>query len=374
MDIIKYNATIHPDEWVKYVWTKCLIHKIKEEKEILQLCKLNITINLKTEPKTLDDLIEILKAHPTFDIFKICSKEKLDKMKFEDYKNDDTAQFLADFRLLCENTEIINPREIKSRLLKTNLSNKFFNNEFSRRTSDVTSIDEIYKIYSEVVADSTKIIKYGPEFLISIKHIETGRYLSSRQINYETGSQRQVLFVDEKILDENAWWYLTCEVPDPQKKDFQKEKVLYDDKIYLTHNKTKAKISFSNFYMAPATGHLEYVEAHCSQFAYSVFNFVKTDQTDKTSYLKARDRVYLRTTNYVLRSHDVNFAISNNNNNNNNNNDNNDKNDKNDKNDRNDKNDNDNKNDIMPSIFQEVVGHQHEFSKNDMWLIEKKRT
>ncbi|CAB4495269.1 unnamed protein product [Rhizophagus irregularis] len=256
-------------------------------------------------------------------------------MKFEDYKNDDTAQFLADFRLLCENTEIINPREIKSRLLKTNLSNKFFNNEFSRRTSDVTSIDEIYKIYSEVVADSTKIIKYGPEFLISIKHIETGRYLSSRQINYETGSQRQVLFVDEKILDENAWWYLTCEVPDPQKKDFQKEKVLYDDKIYLTHNKTKAKISFSNFYMAPATGHLEYVEAHCSQFAYSVFNFVKTDHSDKTSYLKARDR--------------------------------------NDKND-NDKNDNDNKNDIMPSIFQEVVGHQHEFSKNDMWLIEKKRT
>ncbi|EXX76188.1 hypothetical protein RirG_035360 [Rhizophagus irregularis DAOM 197198w] len=195
MDIIKYNATIHPDEWVKYVWTKCLIHKIKEEKEILQLCKLNITINLKTEPKTLDDLIEILKAHPTFDIFKICSKEKLDKMKFEDYKNDDTAQFLADFRLLCENTEIINPREIKSRLLKTNLSNKFFNNEFSRRTSDVTSIDEIYKIYSEVVADSTKIIKYGPEFLISIKHIETGRYLSSRQINYETGSQRQVVSI-----------------------------------------------------------------------------------------------------------------------------------------------------------------------------------
>lgn len=66
-----------------------------------------------------------------------------------------------------------------------------------------------------------------------------------------------------------------------------------------------------------------------------------------------------------MRSHDVNFAISNNNNNNNNNNDNNDKNDKND----NDKNDNDNKNDIMPSIFQEVVGHQHEFSKNDMVFI-----
>ncbi|RGB41941.1 hypothetical protein C1646_751554 [Rhizophagus diaphanus] len=267
MDIIKYNATIHPDEWVKYVWTKCLIHKIKKEKEILQLCKLNITINLKTEPKTLDDLIEILKAHPTFDIFKIC--------------------------------------QIKSRLLKTNLSNKFFNNEFSRRTSDVTSIDEIYKIYSEVLKDKCYLLM-------------------------------------KKILDENAWWYLTCEAPDPQKKDFQKEKVLYDDKIYLTHNKTKAKISFSNFYMAPATSHLEYVEAHCSQFAYSVFNFVKTDQTDKTSYLKARDRVYLRTTNYVLRSHDVNFAISNNNNNNDNN-------EKNDKNDRNDRNDNDNKNDIMPS-------------------------
>lgn len=193
MDIIKYNATVHPDEWVKYVWTKCLINKIKEEKEILQICKLNITINIKTEPKTLDDLIEILKAHSTFDIFKINRKEKLDKMKFENYESNDTAQFLADFRSLCETTEIINPREIKSRLLRTNLSNEFFNNEFSRRASDVISIDEIYKIYSEVVADSSKIIKYGPEFLIAIKHIETGRYLSSRQINYETGSQRQVV-------------------------------------------------------------------------------------------------------------------------------------------------------------------------------------
>jgi hypothetical protein len=193
MEIIKYIATIHPDEWIKDVRTKCLIHKIKEEEEVLQICKLNIGIgiNLKTEPKTLNELTKILKAHPTFDIFKTSRREKLDKIKF--VNNGDTAQFLADFRSLCDIVEITNPREIRSRLLKTNLSNEFFSNEFSKRTTDVTSIDEIYKLYSEVIADSSKIIKYGPEFLIAIKHSETGRYLSSREINYETGSQRQVV-------------------------------------------------------------------------------------------------------------------------------------------------------------------------------------
>ncbi|RGB41937.1 hypothetical protein C1646_791663 [Rhizophagus diaphanus] len=354
MKIPIIDGTIHPDEWVKQVQTICIINNIRQERDILKICKLNIdsSITVPGECNNLNDLVKALKAHPTFSIYKDGIKHKLDQMKFEGGEGGDTTAFLAEFRSHCDKAEI-DPQEIKNRLLRTYSSNEFFENEFSKRVTDVTSIDEIYKIYSEVVADSTKIIKYGPEFLISIKHIETGRYLSSRQINYETGSQRQVLFADEKILDENAWWYLTCEAPDPQKKDFQKEKVLYDDKIYLTHNKTKAKISFSNFYMAPVTGHLEYVEAHCSQFAYSVFNFVKSDQTNKMSYLKARDRVYLRTTNYVLHSHGVNFAISNNNNNN-------------------DNNDNDNKNDIMPLIFQEVVGYRHEFNNNDMWLIERK--
>src|SRR4051812_30768852 len=114
MEIPKYNATVHPNEWIKDVQTICLIHKIKQERDVLQICKLNIAINLETEPKTLNELTEILKAHPTFDIFKNSCKEKLDKMKFEGGEGGDTAQFLASFRTLCENAEITSPREVKN--------------------------------------------------------------------------------------------------------------------------------------------------------------------------------------------------------------------------------------------------------------------
>ncbi|GES94873.1 hypothetical protein GLOIN_2v620650 [Rhizophagus clarus] len=347
MEIPKYNATVHPDEWIKDVQTKCLIHKIRQERDVLQICKLNITINLTTEPTTIGELTEGLKAHPTFDIFKNSCKEKLEKMKYEGGEGGNTAEFLAEFRSLCNNAEITNPREVRSRLLRTYPSHEFFRNEFSNRTSDITSIDEIFRLYSEVIADSSKVIKYGPEFLIAIKHLETGRYLSSCEVNYETGSQRQVIFAGEKILNDNCWWYLTCEVPDPHKKEYQKNKVLYEDKVYLTHNKTKATISLSKFSMAPATGHLEYSEVHCFEFAYSVFHFVKTDQTNEdntTPYLKARDRVYIRTTNYVLRSHDVNFMIEN-------------------------KKDDNGSSDVKPYIFQEVVGHKEKVGKDDEVFI-----
>ena len=59
------------------------------------------------------------------------------------------------------------------------------------------------------------------------------------------------------MLNDNAWWYLTCETPVPQKKPFQENKVMYDDVVYFTHNKTKATISVSEFYKSPQTGNAE---------------------------------------------------------------------------------------------------------------------
>ncbi|PKC11714.1 hypothetical protein RhiirA5_373640 [Rhizophagus irregularis] len=72
-------------------------------------------------------------------------------------------------------------------------------------------------------------------------------------------------------------------------------------------------------------------------------------EENKTPYLKARDRVYLRTeTDYMLRSQDVTFEIEDDNEN---------------------KND---KNDTKPLIFQEVVGHKEKIGRDDEWLIEKR--
>jgi hypothetical protein len=73
---------------------------------------------------------------------------------------------------------------------------------------------------------------------------------------------------------------------------------------------------------------------HCFH-VYSNLRFVKTDRTNnnnKTPYLKSRDRVYLRNDvdllDYTLRSKDINFMIDN-------------------------------------KLFHEVVGHEEKIDKND---------
>ncbi|PKY14995.1 hypothetical protein RhiirB3_427107 [Rhizophagus irregularis] len=243
MNIPQYNGTVHPDEWVKQVQTICIINNIRQERDILKLCKLNIdaSINVPGECNNLNDLIKALKAHPTFSIYKDGIKRKLDQMKFEGGE--------------AENSCI-------SSLLKKFLL-------FSKRATGVTSIDEIYKLYNEVISDSSRAIKYGPEFLIAIKHLVTGKYLSSSEINYHTGSKRQVVFCGEKILNENCWWYLSCE-NQSHKDAFQKNKVLYDDVVYLTHKKTGTTLSLSDFYRSPKTSYAEGIHKYIYLFLFYI--------------------------------------------------------------------------------------------------------
>lgn len=63
-------------------------------------------------------------------------------------------KFLAEFRLHCDNAEITDLHEIKTRLLRTNKSNEFFQNEFPKRVSEVKSIDKIFIICSDVISDT----------------------------------------------------------------------------------------------------------------------------------------------------------------------------------------------------------------------------
>ncbi|CAB4390743.1 unnamed protein product [Rhizophagus irregularis] len=66
-----------------------------------------------------------------------------------------------------------------------------------------------------------------------------------------------------------------------QKDPYQENKVLYDDKFYLTHKRTGATISFD-----------------------------ESDENDEASYVKDQDKVYVKTeTGYVLRSQDAIFKI-----------------------------------------------------------------
>ena len=195
MDFPLYNATCHPRDWLNQVQTKCILSGIKNDKEILKLCKLNISkgIQIPEDINNVNGLINALKAHPSFNVFKNDCKAKLDNMTFE---GGDTAQFLADVRALCNNAEIINNHDdVRRRLLNTYSSNDFFRNEFAKRVTRTTAVDDMFKIYSDVVSDDYKIIRYASEILVTIKHVATGRYLSSLEVNYQTGSERQIVSI-----------------------------------------------------------------------------------------------------------------------------------------------------------------------------------
>ena len=63
----------------------------------------------------------------------------------------DTVTFLANFLSLCNDAEINNPEEIKILLCNTFSLNNFFQNEFVKRVNGINSVDEIVKIFSEIV-------------------------------------------------------------------------------------------------------------------------------------------------------------------------------------------------------------------------------
>ncbi|RIA79648.1 hypothetical protein C1645_793988 [Glomus cerebriforme] len=59
-------------------------------------------------------------------------------------------------------------------------------------------MDEIFKSFNDVVFDELEIIKY--DSLITLKHVTSGRYLSSYDINYQTGSHRKWYLLAKNII------------------------------------------------------------------------------------------------------------------------------------------------------------------------------
>ena len=183
MELPKYDGTIHPDKWLKQVQAYCYLKEIENEQRILKICKylIDSTITIPDEINSVDELIKALKSHSTFEIFKNSCIAKLESTRHvSEKKGGNTASFIANFRSLCNDAEINNPEEIKSFLINS-YSNEFFKTEFAKNVIGINSLDEIFKIFSDVVFEELKVIKYGS--LIALKHVATGKYLSSCNIN-----------------------------------------------------------------------------------------------------------------------------------------------------------------------------------------------
>ncbi|GBC07022.1 hypothetical protein RclHR1_00720031 [Rhizophagus clarus] len=336
MDLPKYDGNIHPEEWMKQIQTHCYLKGIESEIQILKICKLMIdfTIIIPKEINSFDKLIKTLKSHTTFSIFKNSCKKKLQLMKYNP-EEEDIVSFLTKFRLLCNYAEINDPEELKT-LLVNSYSNDFFKKEFIKRIdNNINSkeipyyIDEIIKLFSEVVLDELKVIKY--DSLIALKHVTTGRYLSSCDINYQTGSQKQIVFAGEKFCNSQSIWFLTKSQSDSL---YQQNMVSYNDKFYLKHKGTISIFGLSYHYKSPKTGQSE---AFCNNKIYSNSNCQFVKLNNNALYVNSKDTINLKIIgsqpDLYLRSHDFTFTINN-------------------------------------EALQEVVGHSDRIGANDEWCIE----
>ena len=79
--------------------------------------------------------------------------------------------------------------------LRNETEEEIFNDidKFVKNIINIDSVDKIVKAFSDVELEEVKIIKSGS--VITLKHVATGKYLSSCNTNYQTGSKCQVVCI-----------------------------------------------------------------------------------------------------------------------------------------------------------------------------------
>jgi len=178
-----YNGKIHPNEYIKKMRAYCNFRQITNEQAILKFAIMMVdsTINIPENITSFDALTNALKEHISFTVFKNSCQRKLQTLKYvPEREGGDTVNFIIDFRTLCRDAEITNIEEQKKYLFNA-LPYKYFKNEFVKK-KDVNSINELIKIFEEIVSDYSKIIRNGS--IIALRHVATGKYLSSCNKKY----------------------------------------------------------------------------------------------------------------------------------------------------------------------------------------------
>ncbi|PKC16666.1 hypothetical protein RhiirA5_394198 [Rhizophagus irregularis] len=355
MDLPKYDGNIHPDEWINDLHTYLNIKKSSIDINIA-ISLVDSTIKLPTGIDNFEKLRNALKEDIFFTIFKNTNKRKLQSLKYNpERKGGDTSKFISIFRKLCYNAEINDIEEQKKYLFKSLPSNHFdyISNEFYKRMKNVNSINELAKEFEDIVLEESNLIR--KESIVALKHIATGKYLSSiSNLRYTTGSKSQLVFVGSSEPDPNSLWKIS----------FGSELATYTDTfITLQHVKTNnmflginhGYINDYGYYgfcysKSPSNNHTEVSCDNSNDYRNGYwlnnwkFNYSKV--VDHQGYLKSNDIINLSIKkcnindgrfqdNQVefLRSHDIQFAIGN-------------------------------------DTFQEVVCHDERLGGNDEWCIE----
>ncbi|CAI2173177.1 5420_t:CDS:2 [Funneliformis geosporum] len=313
MSLTKYDGNIHPDEWINNIHNYFMLNNGKYGYDINML--VDTTINIPTRNYGIEEIRKALKEDVSFSIFKNANKRKLQLLKYiPEREGGDTLKFISNFRKMCYNAEI--DLEGQKKYLYQSLPNSYFLTEFFKRKEAFNSTDELIKGFEEIIIDESNLIRN--ESIIALKHVVTGRYLSSIEgICYATGSKSQAVFVGNLELEPNGMWIIKIHNPHFTNKELAS--YTNNTTISLQHKSSNKFLGIHAFksqgglYLgspapnSPSTGHTEDAR----------WSFGKSKLENNQGYLKPNDIINLSTTVQKqkgcilqsLRSHDFQFNV-----------------------------------------------------------------
>ncbi|POG77873.1 hypothetical protein GLOIN_2v1837342, partial [Rhizophagus irregularis DAOM 181602=DAOM 197198] len=150
------------------------------------------------------------------------------------------------------------------------------------------------------------------ESIVALKHVATGKYLSSiDNLCYTTGSKRQLVFAGSPKPDTNAFWKIKFnkELAVYNKTSINLQHIKFGEVLGLCYNYCSTYI----YYKSPIT---EHTEVCCGGNEIS-WKFKHSKLEHHQEYLKSNDIINLsihrhdNSQNLFLRSHNVQFTIGN---------------------------------------------------------------
>jgi hypothetical protein len=197
MEFTKYNGNIHPNEWINDIKKYSKLRKINKNDSLeIAISFVDSIITLPAEIDSFEKLCNSLKADISFTVFKSTNERMLQSLKYiPERKGGNTSEFISNFRKLCYNAEINDVEKQKEYLYKSLPVDylDYVSNEFHEKMKNVNSISEIIEKFEEIAKEETKIIIN--DSIVALKHIATGKYLSSNVgLNFTTGSMSQLVY------------------------------------------------------------------------------------------------------------------------------------------------------------------------------------
>ncbi|GBC02570.1 hypothetical protein RclHR1_04690021 [Rhizophagus clarus] len=343
----KYNGNIHPDEWINDIKRHLRLKYINyTNNDHLEIAKTLVDTNilLPTGIDSFEKLRNALKEDISFKIFKNTNKRKLQSLKyFHEGRGGDTSRFISNFLKLCYNAEVNDIEEQKNYLFKSLSMSYYFSKEFYKKMINVNSVNELIEEFEDIVVEESNLIKN--ESIVALKHVATGRYLSSiKDLNYQAGVWSQLIFAGNPAPDPYSLW----------KIKFDRELAAYaNNSIKLQHVKSNNKfLGIGCRNKSPSTNYTEVSCNNINNVGYDHYwnedwKFNHSKLENHQGYLKSDDIINLSIKKKLydrgyytqdgpvefLRSHEIQFTIE-------------------------------------KETFQEVVCHNERLGGNDEWCIE----